>query len=49
MTMRVGINGFGRTGRQFLRAWWERNREDFVIVAINGRQPRRHAHPPAAL
>lgn len=39
MTMRVGINGFGRTGRQFLRAWWERNREDFEIVAINGRSP----------
>lgn len=39
MTMRVGINGFGRTGRQFLRAWWERNRQDFEIVAINGRSP----------
>ena len=39
MSMRVGINGFGRTGRQFLRAWWERNRADFDIVAINGRSP----------
>ena len=37
MTLRIGINGFGRTGRQFLRAWWERNRENFDVVAINGR------------
>ena len=39
MTLRVGINGFGRTGRQFFRAWWERRRDDFEIVAINGRTP----------
>ena len=39
MTLRVGINGFGRTGRQFLRAWWERNCDDFDVVAINGRSP----------
>ena len=39
MTVKVGINGFGRTGRQFLRAWWERRRDDFEVVAINGRTP----------
>ena len=39
MTLRVGINGFGRTGRQVFRAWFERNRDDFEIVAINGRSP----------
>ena len=39
MTLRVGVNGFGRTGRQFVRAWWERNRDDFDVVAINGRTP----------
>ncbi|MBM4415192.1 MAG: type I glyceraldehyde-3-phosphate dehydrogenase [Chloroflexi bacterium] len=35
--LRVGINGLGRTGRQVLRAWWEHHRDDFDIVAINGR------------
>ena len=45
MTLRVGINGFGRTGRQFLRAWWERRRGDFEIVAVNGRSPvAMHTH-----
>ena len=45
MTLRVGINGFGRTGRQFLRAWWQRSRDDFEIVAINGRTPvEMHTH-----
>lgn len=45
MTVRVGINGFGRTGRQFFRSWWERRRDDFEIVAINGRSPvEMHTH-----
>ena len=45
MTVRVGINGFGRTGRQFMRAWWEHRRDDFEIVAINGRTPvEMHTH-----
>ena len=45
MALRVGINGFGRTGRQFLRAWWEHHRDDFEIVAINGRSPvSMHTH-----
>lgn len=35
MTLRVGINGFGRTGRAAFRAWWENRRNDFEIVAIN--------------
>jgi glyceraldehyde-3-phosphate dehydrogenase/erythrose-4-phosphate dehydrogenase len=38
MTMRVAINGFGRTGRQFFRAWWLNHRSDFEIV-INARTP----------
>ena len=43
--MRVGINGFGRTGRQLMRAWWERRRDDFEVVAINGRTPvEMHTH-----
>ena len=45
MTMRVGINGFGRTGRQFLRAWWERNRETSRSSRSNGRSPvEMHTH-----
>ena len=35
MTVRVGINGFGRTGRTAFRAWFEHRRNDYEIVAIN--------------
>ena len=35
--LRVGINGLGRTGRQTVRAWWDRHRDDWDLVAINGR------------
>ena len=35
MTMRVGINGFGRTGRTAFRAWWQHHRDEYEIVAIN--------------
>jgi glyceraldehyde 3-phosphate dehydrogenase len=35
MTVRVGINGFGRIGRNVLRAVAENNRNDLSIVAIN--------------
>ena len=35
--LRVGINGLGRTGRQTVRAWWEHHRDDWDLVAINGR------------
>jgi glyceraldehyde 3-phosphate dehydrogenase len=34
MATRVGINGFGRIGRNFLRAYLERD-PDFEVVAIN--------------
>ena len=45
MTLRVGINGFGRTGRQVLRAWFQHHRRDFALVAINGRTPvAMHTH-----
>lgn len=43
--LRVAINGLGRTGRQTVRAWWERHRDDFELVAVNGRTPAdMHAH-----
>ena len=46
MTLKVGINGFGRTGRQIFRAWWQRRRDHFDVVAINGRTPvEMHTHP----
>lgn len=33
--IRIGINGFGRIGRQVLKTIWERHRESLEIVAIN--------------
>ncbi len=35
MTIRVGINGFGRIGRNVLRIAMEENLRDFEIVAVN--------------
>ncbi len=35
MTVRVAINGFGRIGRNILRAIAENNRTDLTVVAIN--------------
>jgi glyceraldehyde 3-phosphate dehydrogenase len=35
MTVKVGINGFGRIGRQVLRAMKENYRDDFDVVAVN--------------
>jgi glyceraldehyde 3-phosphate dehydrogenase len=35
MTIRVAINGFGRIGRNILRALYESNRKDIKIVAVN--------------
>jgi glyceraldehyde 3-phosphate dehydrogenase len=35
MTLRVGINGLGRIGRQALRSWITRHRKDFDVVAAN--------------
>ena len=39
MSVRVAINGFGRIGRNILRAAVEANREDIEIVAINDLAP----------
>ena len=35
MTTRIGINGFGRIGRQVLRAAIERHPNDVTVVAVN--------------
>jgi glyceraldehyde 3-phosphate dehydrogenase len=35
MKIKVGINGFGRIGRQVFRAIWERFPEDLDVVAVN--------------
>ena len=35
MTTRIGINGFGRIGRQVLRAAFERHPEALSVVAVN--------------
>jgi glyceraldehyde 3-phosphate dehydrogenase len=35
MAIKVGINGFGRIGRQVLKAMVERNPQDLEVVAIN--------------
>jgi len=37
MTLKVGINGFGRIGRMVLRSIIENSRKDLEIVAINNR------------
>jgi len=39
MTVRVGINGFGRIGRNILRAIAEAGRKDIQVVAINDLGP----------
>ena len=45
MTVRVGINGFGRIGRNTLRAIIENNRSDISVVAINDLGPvKTNAH-----
>ena len=35
MTIRVGINGFGRIGRQCFKAMLERHPDEIEVVAIN--------------
>ena len=35
MTTRIGINGFGRIGRQVLRASMERHPDKLEVVAVN--------------
>jgi len=37
VTLKIGINGFGRIGRMILRSIIENNRKDLEIVAINNR------------
>src|SRR5215467_51253 len=39
MSVRVGINGFGRIGRNVLRAIAEAKREDIAVVGINDLAP----------
>ena len=39
MTTRIGINGFGRIGRQVLRATLERHPDELEIVAVNDLAP----------
>ena len=39
MSIRIGINGFGRIGRNILRAAVESGREDIAVVAINDLGP----------
>ena len=46
MSVRVGINGFGRIGRIVFRAARDRG-GDFEIVAINDLTDAEHAGPPA--
>jgi len=37
MTIKLGINGFGRIGRMTLRSIIENNRKDIEVVAINNK------------
>ena len=39
MSIRVGINGFGRIGRNVLRAIHESERDDLSVVALNDLGP----------
>ena len=39
MTVRVAINGFGRIGRNVVRAIYESGRKDIDIVAVNDLGP----------
>ena len=40
MTIRIAINGFGRIGRNIVRALYERNlQNDIELVAINDLSP----------
>ena len=46
MSIKVGINGFGRIGKNVLRSWLEReDKGGLEIVAINSTSgPEKHAH-----
>ena len=49
MTVRVAINGFGRIGRNVLRAIAESGRTDIEVVGINDLGPVEDQRPSAAL
>jgi glyceraldehyde 3-phosphate dehydrogenase len=44
MTIRVAINGFGRIGRNILRAIAESGRNDIEVVGINDLDRSRPTH-----
>ena len=45
MTTRIGINGFGRIGRQVLRATMERHPDELEVVVVNDlADPKSNAH-----
>src|SRR4030065_245903 len=45
MTVKIGINGFGRIGRQALRAINERHPDEIEVVAVNDLfDPATNAH-----
>jgi len=45
MTVKIGINGFGRIGRQVLKAMKENYRDEFDVVAVNDLfDPETNAH-----
>ena len=45
MTVKVGINGFGRIGRQVLKAMKEKYADEFDVVAVNDLfDPKTNAH-----
>ena len=46
MSVKVGINGFGRIGRQVLKAMNECHGDDFEVVAINDLFDVKNKRPP---
>ena len=45
MSVKVGINGFGRIGRQVLKAMKEKYADEFDVVAVNDLfAPETNAH-----
>ena len=46
MTTRIGINGFGRIGRQVLRASMERHPDKLEVVAVNDLTDAKTNAPP---
>ena len=48
MATRIGINGFGRIGRQVLRASMERHPDKLEVVAVNGPHERQDPTPTSS-